>query len=146
MTAPVNYSTSVPVTRTVGEMQAMLGQRGAEGVGVLYTAGKPTGMTFVLRNSHFRLPVDVDAMERLLVAEDRAGNLRAGSKATRSSRAQAERVAWRVVKDWLAAQLSLVDASMVTLDEVMLPYLVVAPDTLLRDQWRNHQALTVGGQ
>ena len=36
---------------------------------------------------------------------------------------QAERVAWRILKDWLEAQLALVQTEMVSLDCVMLPYM-----------------------
>ena len=138
MTLPVNYTTTVGATRTVSEMQTLLAKHGAQHVAVSYDDGKPIGLTFRIREGDFRLPVDIDAMHRLLVSS--------GLRGKASSREQAERVAWRVVKDWLAAQLSLVAASMVTLDEVMLPYLVVGPDMLLRDQWRNRQALTMGDQ
>ena len=136
MTLPVNYTTTVPASRTVGEMQAALAKRGAAAVAITYgPGGNPAGMTFMLRGSHFQLPVDVDAMHRLLRRE---------TSGKRAERAHAERVAWRVVKDWLNAQLSLVDAGMTGLDEVMLPYLVVGPDRLLRDDWRDRKALTVG--
>ena len=36
---------------------------------------------------------------------------------------QAQRVAWRIVKDWLEAQLAIIETEMVTLDQVMLPYM-----------------------
>jgi hypothetical protein len=45
-----------------------------------------------------------------------------------SSHAHASKVAWRVIKDWLAAQIALIESEMATLDEVMLPYLIVGPD------------------
>jgi len=35
----------------------------------------------------------------------------------------AERVAWRIVKDWLEAQLAIIRTEMATLDQVMLPYM-----------------------
>ena len=35
---------------------------------------------------------------------------------------QATRVAWRIVKDWLAAQLAMIEAGLVDLEEVFLPY------------------------
>lgn len=37
---------------------------------------------------------------------------------------QANRVAWRIAHDWLRAQLAIIDAGMVTLPEVMFPYLI----------------------
>lgn len=32
---------------------------------------------------------------------------------------------WRVIKDWLEAQIALIDAGMVEAEQVMLPYLIV---------------------
>jgi hypothetical protein len=37
--------------------------------------------------------------------------------------AQARRVAWRITKDWLDAQLALIETEMVPLEQVMLPYM-----------------------
>ncbi len=38
------------------------------------------------------------------------------------TRAQAARVAWRIIKDWIEAQLALVEAEQVDMVEVFLPY------------------------
>lgn len=127
--AVLNYTTSIAATKTVGEMQTALAQAGASRIAVDYEDGSPSALSFMLVTPHgprhFTLPVNVDAMHRLLVAEDKAGRIRSGSKATRSNREQAERVAWRVMKDWLLAQLALVATEMVGLDQVMLPYLQI---------------------
>ena len=144
--AVLNYTTQIAVTKTVGEMQTMLGQAGASRIAVDYDGGVPSALSFMLVTPHgprhFTLPVNVDAMHRLLVSEDKAGRIRSGAKATRSSREQAERVAWRVLKDWLAAQLALVASEMVGMDQVMLPYLQVEASGLtLYDAYRNKENL-----
>lgn len=36
---------------------------------------------------------------------------------------QAERTAWRNVRDWIMAQMAIVEAGQVQIDEVFLPYL-----------------------
>lgn len=46
---------------------------------------------------------------------------------------QASRVAWRIIKDWLAAQLALIKAEMVTLEQVFLPYAQNADGATLFD-------------
>jgi hypothetical protein len=38
---------------------------------------------------------------------------------------QARRVSWRVVRDWLRAQLTLIEAGCATIEEVMLPWAVM---------------------
>ncbi len=125
----LKYTTSIAVTKTVSEMQNMLGKAGASRIAVDYANGTPSALSFNLPTPHgarhFTLPVNIDAMHRLLKAEDDAGKLRSGKQAVRSSREQAERVAWRVLKDWLAAQLAIVATEMVGMDQVMLPYLQV---------------------
>lgn len=127
MSAVLNYSTSIAVTKTVGEMQTKLGESGASRISVDYLDSRPSALSFMLNTPHgprhFTLPINVDAMHRLLIQQDNEGRLKGGTKATRSSREQAERVAWRVMKDWLSAQLALVDSQMAGLDQVMLPYL-----------------------
>lgn len=127
--AVVNYSTKIAATKTVGEMQTALAQAGAARIAVDYDAGSPCALSFMLATPHgprhFTLPVNIDAMHRLLLAEDEAGRIRTGKQAERSSREQAERVAWRVMKDWLLAQLAIVATEMVGIDQVMLPYLQI---------------------
>jgi hypothetical protein len=138
----LNYTTAVPVSRTTAEMQALLGKSGADAVAIMYEGGKPVGMSFSLATPSgqrsFNLPVDVPAVQKLLSTQKRTHS-RVDARPE-----QAERVAWRIVKDWLAAQLALIDAQMASLDEVMLPYLVTAPNRTLRDDWRDRLALGPG--
>jgi hypothetical protein len=123
-------------------MQDLLGRSGASAVALVYADRKPVGMSFSLTTPSgprtFNLPVDVPAVQKLLTAQKRE-YARVDDRP-----AQAERVAWRIVKDWLAAQLTLIDAQMATLDEVMLPYLVTSPNRTLREDWRDRLALGPG--
>lgn len=140
----LNYTTQIAAGKTIAEIQALLAKHGAARIAIDYSDGAATGVTFGLVTPHgprmFTLPVDVDAMHRLLVAEHDAGRLRSGkSKAVIRSREQAERVAWRVIKDWLAAQLALVQTEMAALDQVMLPYLHVDGDRTLYAAYRDRE-------
>lgn len=143
MPAPVNYTTKIAATKTVGEMQSMLAEHGAHRIAVDYEDGRPSSLTFALNTplgiKLFTLPVNVDAMHRLLKHKDDMGQLRSGSRAERTSREQAERVAWRIMKDWLAAQLALIDSSMVHIDQVMLPYLRVDDNRTLYEAFRDNE-------
>lgn len=150
MAAPLNYTTSINVHKTVGEVQQLLAGHGAARIGIDYADGSPVGVAFSLTTVHgprlFTLPVDVDAMQKLLVQKDRKGELRSGSKLTRTSREQAERVAWRIIKDWLAAQLAIVETEMVSIDQVMLPYLHVDEQTTLYDRYRERELHAIEGR
>lgn len=120
----LNYTTKIAAGRTIGEVQALLAKHGAQRIAVDYRDGQPSGLTFGLTTPHgprlFTLPVDIDAMQRLLSTNRPSGGM---SVAAFRSREHAERVAWRVIKDWLAAQLTLVQTEMAAIDQVMLPYL-----------------------
>ncbi len=125
----VNYTTTVAAEKTIGEIQKRLADFGAQRIAIDYQDSRPSAVSFSLSHpewgiSLFSLPIDAEAMQRVLV---RQLQIRKPSKAT--SLEQAERVAWRVLKDWIAAQLALVETTMITLPEVMLPYLVLDPST-----------------
>ena len=134
MSGFLNYTTTIAAEKTLGEVQAMLGRAGASAVATTYEGGRATGVNFQMSTPHgpatFALPVNVDGVQAALVKAQREGRAKGLSKVSALSRDQAERVAWRVIKDWLEAQLALVAASMAQLDTVMLPYLLVDGQTL----------------
>jgi hypothetical protein len=144
---PMNYTTKVPVTQSVTECQSALAAAGAASVAVHFDDGCPAGLSFTLKTPHgvrnFILPVTIDGVHLMLTALDKAGKLPAagGGKGRGrdlyQSRDHAARVAWRVMKDWIEANLARIAARMATLDEVMLPYLVVNEDD--RTLWQAYQ-------
>lgn len=153
---PLNYTTTIPVTQSVVECQSILAAAGAVSVAVHYEDGQPAGLSFQLRTPHgprnFTLPVDVPAMQAVLVKARKDGafaSLHASYAKQQAylTREHAGRVAWRVVKDWLEANLALIAAQMATLTEVMLPYLHVDEDRTLWQayQAREQAALEAGG-
>jgi hypothetical protein len=73
----------------------------------------------------FVLPVSVPAVHKLL-ANQRAKNSRVDARPE-----QPERVAWRILKDWVEAQLALIEADMATMDQVMLTYMRWDSDGML---------------
>ena len=40
---------------------------------------------------------------------------------------QARRVAWRILKDWIEAQIALLESGMVEMEEIFLPYMLAGP-------------------
>jgi hypothetical protein len=128
-----NYSTSIPTARTVGEVQAMLGRAGAIEVMLMFTDRTPSGLRFTLETpagkQAFAMPVAIDAVHAALRKheQERRIILRPGQR----TREHAERVAWRVARDWLDAQLALVEAGLAALDEAFLPYLLVSSEQTL---------------
>lgn len=145
-----NYTTKIAATKTAGEIQELLARAGAAKIMLDYDQGRPVGVAFAIATEQgpqgFALPVDVEAMHRLLVTEKRAGRLPGISEPMANDRAHAERVAWRVIFEWLRAQLTLIATRMVTFDRVMLPYLVTGEDRTLYDDYLANRAITTGGE
>jgi hypothetical protein len=128
----VNHTTKIAALKTVSEMQQMLAEYGAMRIGVDYANGGPVALSFALEvrgePQIFSVPANVEAMRLTLMRWHAAGRLRSLSKREAASTEHAQRVAWRILKDWLAAQLALIDSSMVEIDQVMLPYMRVTAD------------------
>lgn len=117
----LNYTTSVPVARTIGQVQALLVEAGARQIMTEYDdVGRAVGIAFAVHTAHgmrnFVLPVNSQRVEAVL-KRDRKIQPRFQTPE------HAERVGWRIVKDWLEAQLAIIQTEMVTLDQVMLPYM-----------------------
>lgn len=125
--ALLNYSTKIRVEDTLSEIQQRLARHGARQVLLVYGEyGDVEAISFAINTPFgmrgFRLPADVDKTLAVLERQYDRGQLRKGGRPTRD---QAARVAWRIIKDWLEAQLALIETEMVTLDQIMLPYLQV---------------------
>ena len=145
---PLNYTTTIEATKSASECIARLAEHGANAIGITYADKKPIGLTFRIETVHgerqFSLPVNVEGTFKALDKAKRAG----GIPPRYADRAQAERVSWRVLKDWLEAQLALIEAGVADMAEVMLPYLNVARGvTLYQAYLENEQlAITAGDQ
>lgn len=146
----LNYTTKIAVESSIAEIQAMLVEHGADAVATTYQDRLPTGISFKLTTAHgqraFSLPVDVDSVRQLLVKQSNSGAFRSdGYRVPKFETSEhAARVAWRVLKDWVEAQLAIIEAQMATIDQVMLPYLHVDGDRTLYDNYRDHELRALG--
>lgn len=123
--ALLNYTTGIDPSKTVGEIQACLARHGARGVMTGYGAdGVPDSVSFVVPTEFgdrsFQLPARVGAVLATLEKQHRRGKVPRRC----ATRAQAARVAWRILKDWVEAQMAVVESGMVTVDEVMFAYMI----------------------
>jgi hypothetical protein len=139
----LNYTTTVPVNRTVAQVQGLLVEAGARSIMANYdNTGHPVSIAFAVETvagmRTFSLPVKADHVRRVLIREK--------APLRYTSPEHAERVAWRIVKDWLEAQLAIIRTEMVTLDQVMLPYMHGDDGKTVYELYRDQQlALPAGG-
>jgi hypothetical protein len=116
----LNYTTELPVSRTISEIQEILRRHGAKSISFLYDdTSEVNGLEFVVDVSGkafpFRLPANIKAVQRLMEERHLRGY---------RDEKQPARVAWRILKDWIEAQMAIIDSSMVSLEEVFLPYML----------------------
>jgi len=118
----LNYTTKINAHKTVGEVQAILAKAGARSVSVDYDDdGMPVAVTFVIKIQenyvNFRLPSNWRGVAKSLDNDVDVPN-------RFKTDDQARRVAWRIIKDWVEAQMAIVNAQLAELAEVFLPYAV----------------------
>jgi hypothetical protein len=139
---PKNYTTVVDAAKTAAECMALLARHHARQVSIDYDdEGEPSGLSFVMATPwgprQFALPVSADGtLKRLREAYDKGGT---GVQSRHVTRQHARRVAWRVRKDWLDAQLAMIDAGQGELAEVMLPWVRVDPRHTMWEAYQEHE-------
>lgn len=144
----LNYTTTIPAPKTISEMQQMLVEAGATSIAIHYAEGRANGLTFQAPTKYgpqtFTLLVDTASVQKVLAKQRISGGM---SQAKFRSPEQAERVAWRVARSWLEAQLAMIKIGLASLDQIMLPYMHVGPDKTLYAAYQDQQdvlALTTG--
>lgn len=136
----LNYTTTVPASRTVAQITEILARSGAQQILTRYDGGRAVGVAFAIEAPHglanYTLPVDVAAVAQVM---------RRDAPPRFKTPEQAERVAWRIMKDWIEAQIALISTRMVSFDQVMLPYMATASGQTVYEVYRDQQlALTAG--
>lgn len=112
-----NYTTTIDVYKSLGEIQGALARYGARKIMVDYDgAGQPTGITFGIETPEgprgFLLPANVPGVKAVFARQK-----------IKAQDGQAERTAWRNVRDWIMAQMAIIEAGQVDMEEVFFPYL-----------------------
>ncbi len=128
-----NYTSRVPAVQTVGEIQGILAAHGARKVMMDYDAtGKVTSVTFAMMTAGgmrgFSLSARPDGVKAALAKQH-----------VKADDDQAERTAWRNIKDWIDAQIALVEAEQATVDELFLHRMVNAGGQTLYEMYESNQ-------
>ena len=133
----LNYTTKVNAQKTVTEVMGLLVAKGADEISIVYDDDRqPAGLKWTVQSPRlgrvaFALPCNIDAVfvkltdQRIMVTSPE------------SRRQQAIRTSWRILKDWVEAQMALLETGMVTMDEILLPYMLSGGQTF-------YQALVAG--
>jgi len=115
----LNYTTSIEAIRTVGEIQSILAKNGARRIVTEYEGEYVNALFFIIGTKSgeiaFRLPVKPAATLAVMTGDPKCPKHLCKED-------QAIRVSWRIVKDWIEAQMALIQTRQASIEEVFLPY------------------------
>ncbi len=120
-----NYTSDVPVSRTIARIEECLMKAGATGILKDFAGGRVSALCFKLNTPQtngkeiaIRVPVNEEAIYKVLVASVRRP--REGTLARLCD--QASRTGWKLMQDWIEVQLSLIQMKQADALQVFLPY------------------------
>ena len=129
-----NYTTTISAAQSVAEIVGALAAHGATKIQQDYDVGRPVSIAFVIDTPAglraFRLPSSAARVKAVLLRQK-----------VKADDLQAERVAWRILRDWVMAQMAILETEMVTMDEVMLPYMVDDMGRTVYELYQSRQLL-----
>lgn len=121
-----NYTSSVSAARSVAFIEAKLASNGARDIikrydgnqclmSIVFTIPMPKGGGDMV----FKLPARVAECTKVLEANLSS---RVRPETRKKIPVQAERTAWKILSDWVEAQMAMIELAQVELFEVFLPY------------------------
>lgn len=120
-----NYTSDVPVSRTIARIEECLMKAGANGILKDFAGGRVSALCFKLPHPQttgkeiaVRLPTNEQSIYKVLASFVRRP--RPGTE--ERLRDQASRTAWKLMQDWIEVQLSLIQMKQADALQVFLPY------------------------
>ena len=127
MSPLLDYTTKVPVSRTVAQVQAKLVEHGARAVMMEYDdRARIIALAFKVNMPRGELPIrlPINAAATLRVLQRQAANREIPARYAEKDHAY--RVAWRNIFHWVSAQMALLETEMVKMEEIFLGYIIAA--------------------
>lgn len=151
----LNYTSDVDADKTAMEIAKCLSMHGAQAVLTEYDPKDNivSAISFRIKiedqTISFRLPCDWKPVyavifkgkktpEEMFIQKSRQEALHS------SRREQAVKTAWRIVKDWVEAQMALVETNMAKTQEVFLPYAVMKDGKTLAEHVQSNPGFLLG--
>ena len=115
----------------------LLASKGARSIQINYDdRGRCSGVSFMLSIENilvpFKLPCNFEGVRKAMQKECKTWRTK---NQLNSVNDQIRRIAWRIVKDWVAAQMALIEAEQACLAQVFLPYVSYNDGTTAFDRF-----------
>lgn len=118
----LNYSTKIDAWKTVGEIQQLLSKNNVSHCSVKNEGTYPVALSFTVdykgQPLNFLLPCNYQGVLSCFKKDKKVPNASKNND-------QALRTAWRIVKDWVEAQMAIIQSEQATIEEVFMPYLII---------------------
>lgn len=152
----LNYTTKIDADKTAQEIARCLSRHGAQAVLTEYDPKNSyvSAISFRIKigeqTTAFRLPCDWKPVYAILTKDKKkpsewARGNRSLAHWESEHRLQAVRTAWRIVKEWVEAQMALVETQMVTTTEAFLPYAVMRDGRTLAQHAQSNPSFLLEG-
>jgi hypothetical protein len=136
-----NFSTTISSEKTVSEIMKMLRKFGCKRIIQQYDEDDGVLIEFMKEGGNgtvsFRVQPDVARVQKMLIATKKTWQAK---EKVRNNPEQAERIAWRLWKDWLHSNLSLIEIDLIPIECALLAY-VVNPE----NGKTMHEMIEIGG-
>ncbi len=138
-----NYTTTIKAEKTIAEIQQILAKHKAKAILTEYdNEGNVIALSFKVNTINgeagIKLPVNTDKVLQVLK------NQRKNNSQVKDTKEQALKTGWRNIKDWIDAQMALIETEMVTIDQIFLPYVLNNQGQTLYEAFRDNQLLLGG--
>lgn len=148
----LNYTTKIDADKTASEIAKCLSMHGASAVLTEYDKerGTVTAISFKITLNEnqmgFRLPCDWKPVYAIITKGKKNPHWNEEKKRKWVSdwESQAVRTSWRIVKDWVEAQMALIETQMATTAQVFLPYAVMKDGRTLSEHVGENPNLLLG--
>lgn len=140
----LNYTTTIESEQTIGEIQKMLSGYSVAAMMTEYDGPQVAAVSFKLmidgKPMGFKLPCNWQGVREVIKQDPKA----IGRVGLVKLDQQSVRTAWRIIKDWVEAQLALVEVNMVTIPQVFLPYAIMRDGRTLAEHVESNPSFLLG--
>ena len=138
----LNYSTAISPSRTIGEITSLLIRKNARSITTEFTdEGEIKAVSFVMHVGglpiRFLLPANVEGVASVMLHDEPWNSRRHSGREKYEADvcSRAKWVAWRILKDWVAAQMALIESGQAEAAQVFMPYAQQNNGTTMYQLW-----------
>lgn len=137
-----NYTSKKSPAESIGNIQQVLAEHGAQNISIDYDGGEPQALEFTMQIGvnvvPFRLTVDPQGMLPAMKEDKNVPK----SKCTIE---QAKRTAWKNKLEWLQIQLAEIQSNQARMEQLLLGYAVTPSGQTLFEAAKSNQMLLTEG-